>query len=687
MRLFFNLLLIGFVVFCGVLVYESGLFSESGKQQPCILLQQRTENRGQRAEDRGQKTEDRGQRAEDRGQKTEDRGQRAEDRGQKTEDRGQRAEDRERSVSFGADNATPATVTLGSIDPASGFKFAIELTSKGAAVNKSTLSEFDDRDYKNPQPLVILSPVNNNILPMANKQFVFVDHRLQLPLGKLHWKSLGVEKGYDGSQTARFEAVLKEQTSGQAVIKLTKTYKVIPESYHIDCGINIENLSSDEQKVRFNLAGPAGIRREAARADMRKVVAGFRDAQGQNTSIRIDLRKFDGKKTFDEKPLEKNSGRFLWAAAVNKYFAAILVPLPDEGKQFTDWVAGKTGQFYNPDAKKSSDDENLAVTLKTAQFKLSASGQFDNTKTYNFLLYLGPKDKTLFDKTELYRNLGFVHTIDFLACCCPAAVINPLAFGILALMKWMYAFVGNYGIVIIILVFLVRLCMHPITKKSQVSMGRYTRVLNSPEAQRIKAKYKNRAEQHRHLMEHMKDQGVSPAAAVTGMIPMFVQMPIWIALYSAIYASIELRGAPFLPFWITDLSVPDALVRFTAIHLPIFGRIDSFNLLPILMGVAFYLQQKLMPHPSAATADPQVAQQQKMMMIMMPALFPLMLYKAPSGLNLYIMASVSAGAVEQYYIRKHISQKQQAESQGLVSVTSKTGGKVKKKKPKPFFRT
>jgi len=70
----------------------------------------------------------------------------------------------------------------------------------------------------------------------------------------------------------------------------------------------------------------------------------------------------------------------------------------------------------------------------------------------------------------------------------------------------------------------------------------------------------------------------------------------------------------------------------------------------------------------------------------MPILFPLMLYKAPSGLNLYIMSSVFAGVIEQYVIRKHIREKQQVEAQGLVPVTKKTGGKVKKKKPKPFYK-
>ena len=142
-----------------------------------------------------------------------------------------------------------------------------------------------------------------------------------------------------------------------------------------------------------------------------------------------------------------------------------------------------------------------------------------------------------------------------------------------------------------------------------------------------------------------------------------------------------------MPFWITDLSAPDALFSFSTVTIPLLGwKIDSFNLLPILMGVAFYLQQKLMPKQASAAANPQIAQQQKMMMFMMPIMFPLMLYKAPSGLNLYIMASTFAGVIEQYVIKKHIREKEQAEAIGLVAATSKTGGKVKKKKPKPFYK-
>lgn len=207
----------------------------------------------------------------------------------------------------------------------------------------------------------------------------------------------------------------------------------------------------------------------------------------------------------------------------------------------------------------------------------------------------------------------------------------------------------------------------------------------APKAEEIKKKYaNNKVEMNKQVMALYKEQGASP---VISFLPMLVQMPIWMALYGAIYASIDLRGAAFLPFWITDLSAPDAIMNFSAIKIPLFGDINSLNLLPILMGVAFYLQQKLMPAQTSAATSSQMAQQQKMMMFMMPILFPLMLYSAPSGLNLYIMASTFAGVIEQYVIKKHIQEKESQEAQGLVGVTSKTGGKVKKKKPKPFFKS
>ncbi len=646
------LTVIGFCLFCGWLVAESGLFSVSPSSgKPCILLQQIAAGESNVAAVAPAEKETQLQNAD--------------------------------FVTLGADDAPAVRIMLGSTDPKSGFQFLLELNSKGAAIEKATLSRFDDLDYKNPQPLVLLSPAAEGILSMANREIVFVQRNSQLPLHKLHWAGSAGDKNSDGSQTARFGAVIKDISTGKPVVKLVKTYKVIPGSYMLDCAITVENLSVVEQKISFNLGGPTGLGREDVRSDTRKAVAGFGNSQGQVTSTRLDVGKLKKAESIEDIQLTKPGGNLLWVAATNKYFAAILVPVADEGKDYCDWVREKTARFYNPDGDRRGDtgDETIGVDLKITPEVLAASGQIGSTKTYNFRLYLGPKDKSLFDKNEYYKDLGFVHVIDFMPCfCCPASIINPLAFGILATMKWMYGFIPNYGVVIIIFVFLVRIALHPLTKKGQVSMSRMGQL--APKTEQLKKKYaSDKAELQKQIMALYKEEGVSP---FSGVLPMIVQMPVWIALYSAIYASIELRGAAFLSFWITDLSAPDALFRFPTITLPIFGKLDSFNLLPILMGVAFFLQQKLTPKPAAAS--PQAAQQQQMMMVMMPLLFPLMLYKAPSGLNLYIMASTFAGVIEQYVIRKHIRDREQAESQGLVPVTSKTGGKLKKKKPKPFYR-
>jgi len=646
------LVVAGFCLFCGWLVVQSGLFENFHQTgRGCILLQSVAANEEPQA--------------------------------QQTPTPETAKIEAAQSITFGADNSPARTLVLGSMDRKSGFKYRLELTSRGSAIRTATFSEHDDRDYKNPQPLVFIRPIpkrdGGEVLTMANTELVFVEQQVQLPLDRLEWKSSDVQTADANAQTARFEAVIKNEDTNEPVLKLTKTYKVSRDSYLLDCDITVENLTAAEQKVRFNLAGPGGLGTEAFGQDVRKVIAACKDSKGQIASRSLNIGKLMKAKNPDDRQLAVPGGKLLWVAAVNKYFAAILVPVPDEGKDYCDWVTDRAGRFYDPDGdpKTNSGEETIGLDLKLATNTLAAG----SSKSYRFQLYVGPKDKSLFDKNELYRKLGFFHTIDFMGCCCPAWMINPLAFGILAIMKWMYGFwPHNYGIVIIILVFLMRLVLHPVTKKSQVSMSKMSKL--APRAEEIKKKYaNNKAEMNKQMMALYKEQGASP---IMGMLPMMVQMPIWIALYSAVYTSIDLRGASFLPFWITDLSAPDALFHFPAFTLPLFGRLDSFNLLPILMGVAFYLQQKLMPTPAAA--NPQAAQQQKMMQIMLPLMFPLMLYKGPSGVNLYIMASTFAGVVEQQVIRKHIQEKEQNESEGLVAATSKTGGKVKKKKPKPFFK-
>jgi YidC/Oxa1 family membrane protein insertase len=585
--------------------------------------------------------------------------------------------------------AVDVNVPVGSVDRAGGDKYQLVLDSKGAAIRTATFSEFDDRTSETPRPLTFLSPVGSNgqrVLSMANGEFTLMDQGRRLRLDRLDWKSLGVQKLDDGGESASFEATIVDSRD-QPVMKLTKIYRVHPGTYLLDITFNVENLSAQEHKVQYVMTGPVGLEPEGLRSEVRKVIAGFRNPDGQVVSTRLDMRTLAKATSSEQRILQPRNANaaFLWAAAVNKYFAAIMVPMPADSQESADWIAAKWGTYFNPDQdrKGNTGDETIGLAMSSVPVALGAAGQPDSAKTYDFKLYLGPKDKSQFDKNPMYKQLGFVQTIDFQGCCCPASIINPLTFGILAIMKWMYGFIGNYGVVIIILVLLMRLILHPIQKYSQVSMHRMSKL--APRAEEIKKKYaSNKAEMNKKLMELYREQGASP---IMGMLPMFIQMPIWIALWSAINTSIDLRGAPFLPFWITDLSAPDALISWTPFAIPFLGwHIGGINLLPILMGVAFYLQQKLMPAQASAPSNPQMAQQQKIMMIMLPLIMPLALYNAPSGVNLYIMASTFAGVIEGYVIKKHIREREEQEAKGVVPVTSKTGGKVKKKKPKPFFR-
>ena len=179
-----------------------------------------------------------------------------------------------------------------------------------------------------------------------------------------------------------------------------------------------------------------------------------------------------------------------------------------------------------------------------------------------------------------------------------------------------------------------------------------------------------------------REFGVNPAG---GCLPTLIQFPVLIGLYQSItrvlatspLQLVDLAHRVYLPGLAALVPLNDSFLWLD------LGRPDPFYVLPVLVVATTWAQQKLLSPPNP---DPQSQSMTQSMQIMMPLMFPLMLYKAPSGVNLYIMSSTFAGVFEQYVIRKHIREKEEAESKGLVSVTSKTGGKVKKKKPKPFFK-
>ena len=201
-----------------------------------------------------------------------------------------------------------------------------------------------------------------------------------------------------------------------------------------------------------------------------------------------------------------------------------------------------------------------------------------------------------------------------------------------------------------------------------------------PQMDKIRETYANdKARMNTELMKLNKEHGNPMTEGLMGCLPMLLQMPIWVALYSALSTSVALRHAAFLPFWITDLAAPDRLIVLPTAW-PLIG--NDINLLPLLLTVAMFFQQKYMSPPPTAAMSPEQQQQQKMMRIMMPLMMLFIFYRLPSGLNLYIMASSTIGVLEQMRIRKHIKEKEALADAAAGGEIVVDAGNMRGKKPK-----
>ena len=180
---------------------------------------------------------------------------------------------------------------------------------------------------------------------------------------------------------------------------------------------------------------------------------------------------------------------------------------------------------------------------------------------------------------------------------------------------------GGYGIAIIILTLLIRILFWPLTHKSTESMKRMQEV--QPELKALQEKYKkDPPRMQQETMKLYKEKRVNPMG---GCLPMFIQIPVFFALFTVLRNAIELRFSSFL--WIKDLSTAENLF---AGSIPLVG---ALNILPIIMSLSMIWQQKLSSPGTAMTPEQQ--QQQRIMMFMMPVMMLFFFYTMPSGLVLY----------------------------------------------------
>jgi YidC/Oxa1 family membrane protein insertase len=206
-----------------------------------------------------------------------------------------------------------------------------------------------------------------------------------------------------------------------------------------------------------------------------------------------------------------------------------------------------------------------------------------------------------------------------------------VAVPVLWLMHRIYALTGNYGIAIILLTIITKVLFFPLTLKSMRSMKAMQAI--QPQVNALRAKYKNDPQRvQREMMEIYRQHKVNPLG---GCLPMVVQIPIFYALYVALSVTVEIQNAPFICFgrifgvelWICDLAAQ-----------------DPTYVLPILMGVSMFIQQKMTP----VMGDPRQAK----IMLMMPVVFTFMFLSLPSGLVLYWTLSNVLQIAQQYYMNR-----------------------------------
>jgi len=204
-------------------------------------------------------------------------------------------------------------------------------------------------------------------------------------------------------------------------------------------------------------------------------------------------------------------------------------------------------------------------------------------------------------------------------------MFSIIAVPILRGLQFFYRFFPNYGVAIILLTLLMRLLTFPLQYKSFVSMKKMQSV--QPELQKIREKFKDDPQRmQQESMALFKKAGANPLG---GCLPLLLQMPIFFAFYKVLYAAVELVGAPF-GGWLLDLSEK-----------------DPYYVLPVLMAVTMFAQQKLTP---TATSDPT----QKKVMMFMPLIFGFIMKDLPSGLTLYIFVSTLFGILQQLFVYRRV---------------------------------
>ena len=292
----------------------------------------------------------------------------------------------------------------------------------------------------------------------------------------------------------------------------------------------------------------------------------------------------------DEQRLTGN-GKLKWLGLEDKYFLSAIIPATDAALSWTTEI---------PAAGQSKAALHLPLNVAP-----------NAAVAFSYTSFMGPKE---YDRL-LEQKAGLEDAIEF-------GWFDWLARPFLVVLNFFERYLGNYGLAIVLLTVIIKVLFYPLTKKSLHSMREMQKM--QPQMAALKEKYKNdKQKMNKELMELYKRYKINPLG---GCLPMVLQIPVFIALYEALYVAIELRHAP-LYLWIQDLSAK-----------------DPYYITPLLMGATMFLQQKMTP----MSVDPT----QQKIMLFMPVIFTFMFLNFPSGLVLYWLVNNILQIGQQYFIYK-----------------------------------
>lgn len=377
-------------------------------------------------------------------------------------------------------------------------------------------------------------------------------------------------------------------------LKLEKNITISHDAYSADASIKITNFSGQAQALSFDITTSSNIsNRELYESRYIEAEILYKDGS---------IKRINSRNLLNYNRIYKNN--IEWLALKNKYYTIIAKPLFDPKGVFIKNVSG----------------------LPIIGFIVEGDNVYSQeSKSYDIHFYIGPMDMKELEKTDP----GFTKVIHF-------GFLTSIGLVLLSTLHFLYSIFHNYGIAIVSLTCIMSMVLYPLTFKSLRSMHKLQEI--QPHVEKLRIEYKdNPAKLNKEIMELYRRYNVNP---MSGCLPMIVQMPIFIALYSTLSRSIELKNAQFL--WIKDLSMPDAFLRISGF---------TINLLPILMICAMIFQQKI----SQMQVKSMQTEQQRLMAHIMPFMFGVIFYGLPSGLVLYWLTSTVITSTLQFIVVRKIT--------------------------------